>query len=115
MQHALPALLASRGSAEAAIRRRTLDNLAWLRAAVVDSAVSVLDAEGGWYATLRLPRTRDEEAWTLTFLEQDGVLVHPGHFFDFDDEAYVIVSLLTPEATLRDGVRRILDRVSREA
>jgi alanine-synthesizing transaminase len=115
VQHALPALLASRAPAEEAIRRRTLDNLAWLRAAVAGSAVSVLDAEGGWYATLRLPRTRDEEAWTLTFLEQDGVHVHPGHFFDFDDEAYVIVSLLTPEATLRDGARRILERVSREA
>ena len=115
VQHALPALLASRSVAERAIRERTRANLAWLASAVAGSAVSLLDAEGGWYATLRLPRTRDEEAWTLAFLERDAVHVHPGHFFDFDDEAYVVVSLLTPEATLREGARRILDRVARDA
>jgi alanine-synthesizing transaminase len=115
VQHALPALLASRGVAEEAIRSRTRANLACLASAVAGSAVSLLDAEGGWYATLRLPRTQSEEAWVLAFLEHDGVHVHPGHFFDFDDEAYVVVSLLTPEATLREGARRILDRVSRDA
>jgi alanine-synthesizing transaminase len=115
VQHALPALLASRGVAEQAIRDRTGANLRWLASAVADSAVSLLDAEGGWYATLRLPRTRGEEAWALAFLEEDGVHVHPGHFFDFEDEAYVVVSLLTPEATLREGSQRILDRVARTA
>ena len=115
VQHALPALLASRAVAEQAIRQRTRDNLAWLAAAVTGSAASLLDVEGGWYATLRLPRTRDEQAWALAFLEDDGVLVHPGHFFDFEDEAYVVVSLLTPGATLREGVRRVLDRVARDA
>ncbi len=115
VQHALPALLASRGVAEQAIRDRTGANLRWLASAVADSAVSLLDAEGGWYATLRLPRTRGEEAWALAFLEEDGVHVHPGHFFDFEDEAYVVVSLLTPEATLREGSQRILDRVARSA
>ena len=115
VQHALPALLASRRVAEQAIRDRTADNLAWLASAVTGSAVSLLDVEGGWYATLRLPKTRDEEAWALAFLEEDGVHVHPGHFFDFDDEAYVVVSLLTPEATLREGSKRMLDRVARSA
>jgi alanine-synthesizing transaminase len=115
VQHALPALLASRGVAEQAIRDRSSANLRWLAAAVADSAVSLLDAEGGWYATLRLPRTRGEEAWALAFLEEDGVHVYPGHFFDFEDEAYVVVSLLTPEATLREGSQRILDRVARSA
>ncbi len=115
VQHALPALLASRTTAEQAIRDRTAGNLAWLSSAVTGSAVSVLDAEGGWYATLRLPKTRDEQGWTLAFLEEDGVHVHPGHYFDFDDEAYVVVSLLTPEATLREGVQRILARVAASA
>jgi hypothetical protein len=101
--------------AEQAIRDRTAGNLAWLASAVAGSAVSLLDVEGGWYATLRLPRTRDEEAWALAFLEEDGVHVHPGHFFDLEEEAYVVVSLLTPEATLREGSRRILDRVARTA
>ncbi len=115
VQHALPALLATRTVAEQAIRDRTARNLAWLASAVSGSAASLLDVEGGWYATLRLPRTRDEEAWALAFLEEDGVHVHPGHFFDFEEEAYVVVSLLTPEATLREGSQRILDRVARTA
>ena len=115
VQHALPVLLRTRTVAEQAIRDRTAGNLAWLASAVAGSAVSLLDVEGGWYATLRLPRTRDEEAWALAFLEEDGVHIHPGHFFDFEEEAYVVVSLLTPEATLREGSQRILDRVARTA
>ena len=115
VQHALPALLASRGVAERALVGRTRANLAWLEGAVRGSAASLLDVEGGWYATLRLPRTRDEEAWALAFLQEDGVHMHPGHFFDFEDEAYVVASLLTPESAFREGVERILDRVARDA
>lgn len=115
VQWALPTLLSSRVIAEHAIRNRVLSNLAGLGSAVKGSAVSVLDVEGGWCAILRLPTTRTEEAWALDFLEHDGVHVHPGHFYDFEDGAYVVVSLLTPEATLREGVRRIVDRVDRDA
>jgi hypothetical protein len=48
----------------------------------------------------------------LAFLERDAVYVHPAHFFDFDDEAYAVVSLLTAEPVFRDGVTRILARVA---
>jgi len=115
VQHALPALLASRALAEDAIRGRVVSNLAAIATAVDRSAVSLLDVEGGWYAILRLPRTRSEEAWALAFLERDGIYVHPGHFFDLEEEAYVVVSLLTPEAALHEGLRRIVDRVDRDA
>jgi alanine-synthesizing transaminase len=113
VQLALPRLLASRTATEEAIRLRTAANLASLRAAVAGSAASVLDAEGGWYATLRLPATETEEAWVLALLEKDCVYVHPGHFFDFDREAYIVVSLLTPEAMLQEGIDRIVQRVNR--
>jgi len=113
VQLALPRLLASGRPTEEAIRLRTAANLAWLRAAVAGSPASVLDLEGGWYATLRLPATETEEAWVLALLEKDGVYVHPGHFFDFDREAYIVVSLLTPEATLVEGINRIVQRVNR--
>jgi alanine-synthesizing transaminase len=114
VQHALPALLASRATTEEDIRRRTRQNLARLRAAVVGSAATLLDIEGGWYATLRLPRTQSEERWALRLLEEDDVYVHPGHFFDYDEEAYVVVSLLTPELALHEGVRRIVQRVEED-
>jgi aspartate/methionine/tyrosine aminotransferase len=111
-QLAAGALLQTRRRAERSIRSRTRANLDYLRRAVAGSAVSVLDVQAGWYATLRLPRTRTEEAWTVGFLEQDGVYVHPGHFFDFEEEAYVVASLLTPETTFAQGVMRIVRRVS---
>jgi len=111
-QLAAGALLHTRRRAEQSIRSRTRANLEYLRRAVVGSAVSVLDVQAGWYATLRLPRTRTEEAWAVGFLEQDGVYVHPGHFFDFEEEAYVVASLLTPETAFAQGVTRIVRRVS---
>jgi aspartate/methionine/tyrosine aminotransferase len=113
IQHALPALLASSRATEGAIRARTRANLARVRARIdASSPATLLKCEGGWYATLRLPKTRSEEAWALAFLEEDGVHVHPGHFFDFHDEPYVVVSLLTPEPELDEGVARLLARVS---
>jgi aspartate/methionine/tyrosine aminotransferase len=111
VQHALPSLLASRAGVTAAIVARTRDNLAFLRGALVGKATSVLDVEAGWYATLRVPRTRSEEQWALALLERDGVYVHPGHFFDFESEAYLVVSLLTPQPVFRAGIERLVARV----
>ncbi|HEX8792666.1 MAG TPA: pyridoxal phosphate-dependent aminotransferase [Polyangiaceae bacterium] len=114
VQHALPDLLASRASTEGAIRSRTRANLALLRSRIAGTSATLLDVEGGWYATLRVPATRSEESWVLALLEEDGVYVHPGHFFDFEREAYLVLSLLTPEATFGEGVARIVTRLARE-
>ena len=84
VQNALPALLSSRGAATKAVLERTRGNLAYLATWSRRSAVSLLDVEGGWYATLRLPQTRTEEEWALALLEKDAVHVHPGHYFDFE-------------------------------
>jgi aspartate/methionine/tyrosine aminotransferase len=111
VQVAAPPLLETRRETGAAIRARLRANLAMLDSRVAGTAATLLDVEGGWYATLRLPATETEEAWTLAFLEQDGVYVHPGHFFDFPAEAFVVLSLLTPESAFEEGVRRLLDRV----
>jgi len=115
VQHAVPSLLSAGSTSRRAIRLRIRANLDWLVAAARGSAASVLDVEGGWYAVLRLPETRSEEAWALTFVERDQVLVHPGHFYDFEREAYVVLSLLTPEPILREGVGRILARIERDS
>jgi hypothetical protein len=112
VQHALPALLAAGRTTERAIQERMKENLAWLVDACRAVPVSLLDVEGGWYATLQLPGVRGEEAWALAFLEDDGVQVHPGHFFDFEREPYAVVSLLTPAAIFREGMRRVLARAA---
>ena len=114
VQHALPHLLASRVSAESAIQSRTRANLELLRSRVTGTAGTLLDVEGGWYATLRVPATRSEESWVLELLEEDGVHVHPGHFFDFEREAYLVLSLLTPEGIFAEGVGRLVTRLARE-
>lgn len=114
VQRALPHLLASRASVEGAIRSRTRANLALLRSRVAGTSATPLDVEGGWYATLRVPATRSEEGWVLALLEEDGVYVHPGHFFDFEREAYLVLSLLTPEAAFAQGVDRLVTRLARE-
>jgi aspartate/methionine/tyrosine aminotransferase len=114
IQRALPELLGSRHVLADAIRARTRRNYAALRAACSGSVASVLDAEGGWYAVLRLPATQSDEDWALALLET-GVLVQPGYFFDFGDEPHVVVSLITPEAELDEGTRRLLEEVTRLA
>ncbi len=109
VQHALSRLLEEGKAVQQQIARRTSGNLDSLKAAVAgDSACQVLDVEGGWYATLRVPRTRSEEEWTLELLEKENVLVQPGFFYDFDSEAYLVLSLLTPPDTFREGVARVL-------
>jgi alanine-synthesizing transaminase len=107
------ALLRAGAMTRAAIRERTRRNLATLRAAVPSgSPVDVLRTEGGWYAVLRVPRTLDEEAWVLALLDA-GVIVHPGWFYDFADEAYLVLSLLPEEATFAEGIRRLTHCVTR--
>ena len=112
VQHALSTLLESGATTRAAILERAKKNLSTIdRALGKNSPVTRLRVDGGWYATLRLPTTKTEEAWVLELLREDGVYVHPGAFFDFENEAYVVVSLLTPERDLEDGVRKITTRV----
>ncbi len=108
VQCALPELLAARDGVQKQILERLQANLAFL-ADVVRSqdAFRLLEVEGGWYAILRAPQIRTEDEWTLALLDQ-GVLVQPGYFYDFESEAYLVVSLLTPESTFHEGIRRIL-------
>jgi alanine-synthesizing transaminase len=112
-QSALPRLLELGAVVQRAIHERLARNLSHLRAALIPhAAVSLLDVEGGFYATLRIPSTQSEEAWVLELLQRDSVHVQPGFFFDFSNEAYLVLSLLTPEATFERGVERLLARVA---
>jgi alanine-synthesizing transaminase len=73
-------------------------------------ACRVLRSEGGWYAVVQVPTLRSEEELVLDLLLSDGVLAHPGYFFDFPRESYLVVSLLVPEAEFSEGVERLLSR-----
>jgi aspartate/methionine/tyrosine aminotransferase len=74
-------------------------------------AIDVLGADAGWSAVLRVPAKESEEALVLKLIENDGVAVHPGFFFDFAQEAFLVVSLLPPKTVFEEGISRIVRRV----
>jgi alanine-synthesizing transaminase len=88
------------------IRTRTAENLKLARELLAGSAGNILDVEGGWYATLQVPRIRSEEEWTLELLERENTLVQPGFFYDFETEAFLVVSLITEPGPFREGMAR---------
>ena len=102
-------------SAGAAVRAQILDRVrsnyhALLSAVSRHPAIEVLHAEAGWSAVLRVPSTRSEEDLVVDLLDRDGVLVHPGFFFDFSHEAFIVVSLLPEPQVFAEGMRRVLER-----
>jgi aspartate/methionine/tyrosine aminotransferase len=111
VQIVAPGLLAARAELQRPIAERVQENRRTLAGLVRGSAASLLPAEGGWYAVLQIPATRSEEDFTAELLENDGVLVHPGFFFGFPREAFVVVSLLCPPRVLADGATQLLARL----
>jgi alanine-synthesizing transaminase len=107
VQLAAPELLALGEEVRDAIRSRVASNRTALEWLLESSAVSVLPCEGGWNAVLRVPAIRSEEALVVDLVETHGVLVHPGFFFGFSREAYLVISLLPEPDVLAEGVRRI--------
>lgn len=105
---AAPTLLALARPLRERIIARAERNLATAREAFTrDTGASALSCEGGWALVLRLPAVLSEDEWLRALLDEDGVLVQPGYFYDFAREAYVIVSLLTEPEAFREGVGRI--------
>jgi alanine-synthesizing transaminase len=111
VQHALPSLLRLGKASRDAIRRRARANHKTLLRLTMGSAATPLHLEGGWYATLRLPALEAEEDFALGILRTCDTLVQPGFFYDFLDEPYVVLSLLTKEDDFAEGVRRLVDYV----
>jgi alanine-synthesizing transaminase len=108
VQAALPRLFPLRARIQQPILERLRRNRGRLgRALGPGSAGSALPVQGGWSAVVRVPATRSSEEWALALLQDESVLVHPGSFYDFPGEAYLVLSLLTPEPELVEGVTRL--------
>jgi alanine-synthesizing transaminase len=113
VQHAIPELLNRRHNFQSQLMQRLRANLGELdRQLAAHSLVTRLEIEGGWYATLRVPAVRSDEHLAIELLRSKSVLVHPGHFFDYPSDGYLIISLMTPEAEFAEGVRRVLEFTS---
>jgi len=100
-------LLASGELVQRQIRERTAGNLAVAREVLAGSATGILAVEGGWYITVQMPRIRGEEDWAVGLLSQESVLTQPGFFYDFESEAFLVVSLLTMPEVFREGMGRL--------
>jgi alanine-synthesizing transaminase len=109
IQHAVAQLLEQRFSLQRQMLDRVAANLAELdRQLARQSASERLVAEGGWYAVLRVPATRSDEDLAVEILEKEAVLVHPGHFYDFPREGYLVISLIADTDEFRDAIPRLL-------
>lgn len=110
VQIALPRLLSA--GIRDQIADRTAANLDFLRSsAPPNSPCELLKTEGGWNAVLRVPRIRTEEQWCLDLLRRAHVLVQPGFFYDFEYEAFLVLSLLTRPEVFREGIARLLSEI----
>ncbi len=105
--------LLDRGAAvRGQIAARVVANYGRLKALAASAPwSSVLTASAGWYAVVRVPTLRSEEDLVVDLVTSAGVVAHPGYFFDFPHESYLIVSLLPPEEPFAAAVERMLDRV----
>jgi aspartate/methionine/tyrosine aminotransferase len=113
IQLAAPVLLEQRNTIQPLLLDRLRSNLVELdRGLAKQKACRRLDVEGGWYAVLRVPVTQSDEELAIDILRKVAVLVHPGHFYDFPSDGYLIVSLITPPAQFRQGIERVLSLMS---
>jgi aspartate/methionine/tyrosine aminotransferase len=112
VQHALATLLAQRDATQPQIMRRIEENLRTLDENLErQKLVSRLELEGGWCAVLRVPAVQPDEELAIRLLEDYSVLAHPGHFYDFPGDGYLVVSLLTPVEQFGEGIRAMVQCV----
>jgi len=109
IQLATPALLAQRKKIQPLLMDRVRQNLQEFdRQLGNQKTCQRLDVEGGWFTVLRVPATQSDEDQAIEILHKASVLVHPGHFYDFSGDGYLVLSLITPPAAFREGIHRVL-------
>ena len=108
VQCAMETWLRGAGAIQQQVRQRTRSNLDALDTLLAGCpAVTRLQAEAGWYAVLRVPVLGRDEDLAVRLVQEHGVSIHPGYFFGFAAEGWMVVSLLTPEADFQMGIERI--------
>jgi alanine-synthesizing transaminase len=113
VQWAVPALLEQRTSIQRQLLDRVLTNLAELdRQLAAQKLCQRLSVEGGWYAVLRVPVTQTDEDLAVDLLRRKSVLVHPGHFYDFPSDGYLVLSLIGQKAEFAEAAQRVLEMLN---
>ena len=110
VQWAAATLLEQRKAIQPQLINRVRENLAELDRQLSQQEICTrLAVEGGWYAVLRVPATRSDEELAIELLHRHSVLVHPGHFYDFPQDGYLVLSLISRVEEFREGISRLLN------
>jgi len=113
VQLATPAMLEERRHIQPQLLERVRGNLRELDAQLAAQKLCHrLEVEGGWYAVLRVPATGSDEELAIALLQQTGVLLQPGHFYDFAADGYLVISLITPPEVFRTGLTRLFKHLA---
>jgi alanine-synthesizing transaminase len=114
VQWAFPELLAQRRKMQPQLQDRVRTNWTRLKALTAGKrCCEVLDAEGGWYAVLRIPGEASDEDLAIEIMQKEHVLVHPGHFYDFPSGVYLVVSLIVFADQFEQGISRLVAMLDR--
>ncbi len=115
IQWATSSLLDQRQSIQRQLLERVLANLAELDRQLAEQKLCQrLNVEGGWYAILRVPVTQTDEEFAVDLLRRKSVLVHPGHFYDFPSEGYLVLSLIAAQDEFTGGIAGLLEVIDRD-
>jgi aspartate/methionine/tyrosine aminotransferase len=109
VQLAAAVLLDQRKQVQPVLLDRVRLNLGELdRQLVATPSCTRLEVEGGWYAVVRVPAVQSDENLAIDLLRSQAVVVHPGHFYDFPNDGYLVLSLITEPGVFREGIKRML-------
>jgi aspartate/methionine/tyrosine aminotransferase len=112
IQHALPELLRQGTDLRRQLQQRVNGNIAELdRHMAGQKSIQRLALQAGWYAILRVPAVQSDEDLAIQLLEKHGIVVHPGHFYDFPADGYLVVSVIAPSDVFREGIGLLLQSI----
>jgi alanine-synthesizing transaminase len=111
VQEALPALMAQRDFFKNQVITRIEVNEKYLNTACDRLTTGrMLQREGGWTAVIAIQNGISDEDMVCRLLDSDHVLVHPGYFYDFEEDDCLVISLLTRPDRLMTGIDRLVSR-----
>jgi len=113
VQRAAALLLETAPATRARLCNRIRANLQSVaRMIVPPSPISAWKVEAGWYAVLRVPRVMTDEQWAVSLVREANVIVHPGSFFGFESEGFIVLSLIPAEEIFSEGLGRIVQHIA---
>jgi alanine-synthesizing transaminase len=107
VQAAIPDLLSYASDIGHQIRLRIQTNYKLLQNIFSHSSTSVFQAEGGWYAILRLPQILSDDQWAENILTSQNIIVQPGHYYGIEQKSCIVLSLLPVLDLFEDALIKI--------